>query len=89
MTKNQRRDLYYAAMFEIVAFGLFDCGICWALLYADEQDTWDGHRMSALPELQSQKPKEPYNEAYWFRPGRSVSERLLCLSKAIDLCEKR
>ena len=89
MTKNQRRDLYYAAMFEIVGFGLSGDGICWAIDKVAREVTQEILFLSDFPELEDQKPIPPYNFAYWFPAGKCKKQRLECLSKAIDLCEKR
>ena len=95
MTKNQRRDLYYAAMFEIVdgSLDIDAVGLCsvisnleWELKL--KTNVYD-HMRRDYPELYAQKPKIMVG-IYWFKPcPEMIPLRLECLSKAIDMCEKR
>lgn len=86
MTKKQRKIIYWAAMFEIEAFGLRGAGICWAIYQVLGCKYYVG--LEALPELVAQKPKRANCDGFWFFPGEHQQERLECLSRAIDLCEE-
>jgi hypothetical protein len=86
MTKKKREYIYWATMFEIVAFGLNDSGICWAFYNASKDSNL---RMKDLPELEDQRPKIISDYPYWFKRNCHVRRRLECLSKAIDLCHHK
>jgi len=90
MTKTERKHIYYAAIFEIVAFGLYGKGICHALevvLHYRNMPPFM-HLSIEFPELSVQNPDCP-SWKYWFPEGAYETERLECLSKAIDICENR
>jgi hypothetical protein len=87
MTREERKIIYWAAMFEIYAIGLCGEGLCYLINMMPEMLDKQILMARDLKELNRQKPREPYNPRFWFRPGTSVKKRLLCLSKAIDLCE--
>jgi hypothetical protein len=90
MTKEERKIIYWAAMFEIEAFGLGNSGMCWVVAAASESRVSYSDTIAmgrTFPELYRQKPKKTWNAAYWFEPGNDFISRLTCLSKAIDLCD--
>lgn len=88
MTKEERKIIYWAAMFEIYATGLCGEGLCYLINMMPEViNRGEIFMQRDLPELYKQKPKEPYNNRFWFKPGASLKNRLSCLSRAIDLCD--
>jgi hypothetical protein len=88
MTREERKIIYWAAMFRIHEVGLCGEGLCYLINMMPEiLGSKDVLIIRDLPELYKQRPKEWHDRRFWFRPGTSVKNRLLCLSKAIDLCE--
>ena len=85
MTKEERKEVYWVTMFEIIAFGLQGEGLCVAL---NNATSWMPYLfISEMEELLLQQPRDTGN--YWFPAGKCIEERLACLSKAIDLCEQK
>lgn len=95
MTKQQRKEIYWAAMFEIEAFGLNHGGVCLAIMNAynfgiDEKYFTDMNvnLPTDYPELHATRPKKWHSKYFWFPPGSDYANRLECLSRAIYLCDK-